>query len=185
MTADTKTIIKSYFQTLKREEWRIIPGHEPYEASNLGRIKSPRGNILQPVVWGNRGHIAVRTGGGRGARRYYVHHLILKAFVGPKPDGKIGCHRDDCKTYNVPENLYWGTYKENTADAIRNGKFAGLPKQPSGEDNQNAKYSNEFVAQLRAEYTGKRGDMKKIVEKYNLPFTTAWHILKGDSRRNG
>lgn len=33
----------------------------------------------------------------------------------------FACHRDDNKDNNCLTNIYWGTPKENTADAIRNG----------------------------------------------------------------
>lgn len=176
MTAESKTQIKSYFETLKKEEWRVIPGHEPYEASNLGRIKSPRGNVLQPVKWGNRGHVAVRTGGGRGARRYYVHHLVLKAWKGPKPEGAIGCHKDDCKTLNTPENLYWGTYKSNTEDAIRNGKFTYCDPMHT------TKYSPETVTNILNEYTGKRGEQTLLSNKYGMSVSNIHLIVHGKSR---
>lgn len=33
----------------------------------------------------------------------------------------IGLHRDDDKSNNTVENLYWGTYSDNAHDAVRNG----------------------------------------------------------------
>ena len=51
-----------------------------------------------------------------------VARAVLAAFSGSRPSTKhMCCHRDDDITNNVPENLYWGTQKENVADAYRNG----------------------------------------------------------------
>lgn len=37
-----------------------------------------------------------------------VAELVLETFVGPKPEGKKACHKDNDKTNNRVENLYWG-----------------------------------------------------------------------------
>lgn len=34
----------------------------------------------------------------------------------------MACHRDDNKDNNTPQNLYWGTAKDNGSDSHRNGK---------------------------------------------------------------
>lgn len=60
--------------------------------------------------------------GRKSTRRYaFVHHLVLEAFVGPRPKGKEACHWDDIASNNKLSNLRWGTKKENTEDLIRNG----------------------------------------------------------------
>lgn len=59
----------------------------------------------------------------------YVHHLVLEAFVGLRPQGTEACHWDGDATNNRLENLRWGTSSDNTADAIRLGQF--WPKQRS------------------------------------------------------
>lgn len=53
-------------------------------------------------------------------------HLVLETFSGPKPsrDSKAR-HLDDIKTNNQLSNLAWGTSKENSDDAIRNGRPMG------------------------------------------------------------
>ena|SRR6476660_7493925 len=51
-----------------------------------------------------------------------VHALMLEAFAGPCPPGQEGRHLNDVKTDNRwPENLAWGTRKENLADRLLNG----------------------------------------------------------------
>ena len=50
--------------------------------------------------------------------------LILETFKGPKPSPEYECcHRDDDRSNNHIDNLYWGTHAENMKDASRNGKM--------------------------------------------------------------
>lgn len=85
-------------------------------------IKTPTlalhsGKVLKPIVHKKTGHLSVDLG----RKRRRIHILVLEAFVGPRPEGMLGLHRDDDKSNNAVENLYWGTYSDNAADAVRNG----------------------------------------------------------------
>ena len=51
-----------------------------------------------------------------------VHQLILETFVGPRPLGMQALHKDDNRSNNHLDNLYWGTHLQNIQDAIRSGK---------------------------------------------------------------
>ena len=54
-----------------------------------------------------------RDGGGRQSPRK-VHQLVCEAFHGPKPfPDAVVIHRDEDAHNNRPENLLWGTQKEN------------------------------------------------------------------------
>lgn len=47
-------------------------------------------------------------------KTYRVHQLVCEAFHGPKPfDGAVVMHKDECASNNCPDNLQWGTQKEN------------------------------------------------------------------------
>lgn len=55
--------------------------------------------------------------------------IVLELFVGPKPTPEHeGCHKDDDRSNNHADNLYWGTHKQNMEDASRNGKVK-CPRQ--------------------------------------------------------
>ena len=72
-------------------------------------------------------YMAARSGGVAGLkeRRYIVGsmkskrtlkvaQMVCEAFHGPMPEGKpYVLHRDEDARNNRPDNLYWGTQKEN------------------------------------------------------------------------
>ena len=47
-------------------------------------------------------------------KNYKIHRLVCEAFHGPSPfDGAVVIHEDEDALNNRPENLRWGTQKEN------------------------------------------------------------------------
>lgn len=127
------------------EAWRKIPEFPNYEASNKGRIKSldhvtiymrgdrparmtKKGKVLTPTV-SQRGasgrglHLRVSITGADGKQRLRsVHSLVMAAWRGPRPPGSVIRHLDDDYRNNNLRNLRYGTHRENTMDAVRNGK---------------------------------------------------------------
>jgi hypothetical protein len=51
----------------------------------------------------------------------YLHHLVLEAFVGPRPPGMQCRHINGDSLDNRLENLAWGTASEDNYDRVRNG----------------------------------------------------------------
>lgn len=114
--------------------------HGPHMDGLLRRIKgSPSNNgylNFDAVVDGRR-------------RTLYIHRIVCATFNGPPPDSRHdnACHRNDIKTDNRASNLYWGTKKQNTADAISNGRV--VPGQIRGEDSGRAVVTEEQVREIR------------------------------------
>ncbi len=52
---------------------------------------------------------------------FYIHTLVLEAFVGPRPEGYVACHCDGNQANNTPENLRWDTVKNNIHDKFAHG----------------------------------------------------------------
>jgi len=46
-------------------------------------------------------------------KTYKVHRLVCEAFNGPPFEGAVCMHLDSDYKNNKPENLAWGTQKEN------------------------------------------------------------------------
>lgn len=115
------------------ERWLPIPGHDGYEASDhgrvrsvdrvirdsLGRVRRLRGYVLSPVLAGSRDPRWTVTLNGQ--RRRWVHRLVLSAFVGECPPGQEGCHDNGDPFDNRLGNLYWGTHSQNMLDKQRHG----------------------------------------------------------------
>ena len=125
---DTTTLEVEVCEKCITEEWRPVVGYEgAYEVSSIGRVRSldrrvPRGSgttrvrarILKQTPLG--GYPSVRLmRAGRGHRER-AHTIVLKAFVGPRPDGMYGCHNDGCPTNNKVCNLRWDTPRANCID---------------------------------------------------------------------
>ena len=69
-------------------------------------------------------------------RNYKIHRLICEAFHGPAPKGKpIVLHLNEDALDNRPENLRWGTQKEN----LNMPKFIEYCRGRTGEDSPRVK----------------------------------------------
>lgn len=125
--------------------WRSVVGYEGlYEVSDQGEVRSldrwarcgkggkgrrwVPGQIMTYVHTLNGGHKLIRLSDGRRSRPFLVHHLVLEAFVGPRPEGKEGLHWDDIPANNSLTNLRWGTRSENKYDSVRNGGHNQIKK---------------------------------------------------------
>jgi hypothetical protein len=105
------------------EEWRDIAGSDGYQVSNHGQVRSltrtimggpenkskikRRGRILQPQPT-DRGLLRVHLGS---MVKRTVAHLVLEAFVGPKPPKLEARYIDGRKDNVCVSNLYWGKRK--------------------------------------------------------------------------
>ena len=136
---------------LAGEQWRDVLGMEGvYAVSSLGRVKYRGRTLVRPINTSDRrwpttrvpkirkqhvgrgGYLSVgiRRPGFRSST-VHVHVLICEAFHGPRPDGMMALHENDERHDNREENLYWGTPKQNAADAARNGRLRRGPDHPN------------------------------------------------------
>ena len=123
-------------QLKENEIWKPIPSEPGVMASSLGRVLLPPGYAPLPnggyrayLPEPRLGQIAKaskdakheyrlvmlkrQNGANRQAPRK-VHQLICEAFHGPRPfDSAVVIHVDENALNNRPENLKWGTQKEN------------------------------------------------------------------------
>ena len=115
------------------EEWRQVPSVPEISASSWGRVliapsqaKMPHGGFrwYRPEpTWGYEEKTATgRPGIGkrkilrvnRMKRTFKIARLVCEAFHGPPPFPRaVTIHLDEDPTNNRPDNLKWGTQKEN------------------------------------------------------------------------
>ena len=123
-----------------------MPSAPDVLASSLGRVQvAPHS---KPMPWGGQ-----RTYGGaptfgawiekdrrfawhlRG-KNYKIARLVCEAFHGPPPDPRSVCmHLDENSRNNRPENLAWGTQKEN----LNAPGFLDYCRGRTGENNPRVK----------------------------------------------
>jgi hypothetical protein len=145
-------------------------------------VKYVGGKILKPRIKSSNGlypayRVSISQNGC--AKDYYIHRLVLLAFVGECPIGMECCHNDGNSLNNKVENLRWYTPKNNQADSIRHGTKSGIPICPSkGEKHYNSKLTEELIYELR-ELIVYRGMYKKLSEKYDVSPSTIRQAVKG------
>lgn len=129
------------------EVWKPIPNYEGmYEVSNYGRLRScdreikyknKRGTEITrfsktrelPSRMHRNGYLYAHLWKRNKETQFAVHTLVLEAFIGPRPDGYVCCHKDDVKTNNYIGNLQWGTYSDNAYDKVANGRDQNANKK--------------------------------------------------------
>lgn len=131
------------------ELWRDVPGYRgKYVVSSLGRVRG-RTNIhgrplLKPAK-NAQGYLVLclrKNGKGKTA---FVHRLVARAFLGPRPIYKQVHHIDGVKGNNRVGNLKYVTARENTREAMR----MGLWTPSSGESHPGRKLNLEQVGAIR------------------------------------
>lgn len=136
---------------MSSEVWVDVLGYEGlYEVSDRGRVRSlpatreytartrwddvmtcvrrTPGKVLAGYTLPNGYRVHTLTSIEGVKTLCYVHVLVLRAFVGPCPEGLEGLHWDDVKLNNHLSNLRWGTRRENLLDRYRNQKKAKAKK---------------------------------------------------------
>ncbi|WP_418888451.1 NUMOD4 motif-containing HNH endonuclease [Mycolicibacterium neoaurum] len=115
-------------------KWLPVVGWEgSYEVSDDGDVRS----IDREVTDGNRtrtfrgrqlraastprGHRYVTLSREGRTKTRLVHHLVLEAFVGPRPPGHEACHGNGLPEDNRRRNLRWDTRSSNVRDSVRHG----------------------------------------------------------------
>ena len=119
------------------EVWRIVPSVPAFMVSSEGRIMvrpyvspMPNGGTRQyggNPHWGVWDKIEGRFVTVLKKRTYRVARLVCEAFHGPAPQDMPVCmHLDENAANNSPDNLAWGTQKENlNAPAFREYQRSG------------------------------------------------------------
>lgn len=114
---------------MTKETWLPIDGLPDYEVSDQGRVRSwkqyrgqPGPRFLTSRTSPTDDHLAYKFSTPVGAVIRTGHALVLRAFVGPRPEWAEHIrHLDGDPTNNVLSNLRYGTPSENQLDSVRHG----------------------------------------------------------------
>lgn len=165
--------------------YRQVPGYPAYRVGDDGsvwscwtrnsfggkRVIGDTWRLMKPKVH-KSGHLLVSISPGR--RQRFVHHLVLEAFVGPRPNGMEGCHFPDRDPANNRlSNLRWDTKKSNYADSVLHGT------QGSGDQSSRAILTGDEVRAIRAEYAAGGTSHSKLAKKYHVSEGNIGFILNG------
>lgn len=175
-------------------EYRDVVGYEGYRVGSDGSVlscwerrwfkgegKTGSGSILTdrwhpltPVVEKAYGYCIVTLRKGKKRYNRKVHILVLEAFKGPKPEGKLSAHENGVRTDNRVDNLNWKTPKENMEDRDRHGTTI------RGQRSPNTHLTEEDV--LNMHHLKKLGMAHRDIGSiFNAAKSTVTNILLGRS----
>ncbi len=148
----------AHFDPTMPEAWYPVPSLSGYEISSRFRVRSwrvkgskhRRADSPKPLAVGRMKAGYLYFNARLDGRRLivYVHHVVAELAHGPRPQGLDVLHEDDVKSNNDPANLYYGTERQNSDDAFRNGG------RLRGSGCSQAKLSEADIAEMRRLYTG-------------------------------
>ena len=165
------------------EEWRPVVGHEGrYEVSNLGRVKSfwnqggrGKSRRLEPkILVQSRGHCGYPVVWLKG-KTLLVHRIVAAAFLGPCPPGLQVRHLNGIPSDVRPENLEYGTSKQNSDDRERHGRT------PRGECHSRIRITDDQVKELRHLWSN-GWSQSRLAKKFDMTPAGAYAIAIGKTR---
>lgn len=109
-------------------------------------------------------------------KKFAVHRLVMRTFVGPLPLGYQINHINANKSDNRLVNLEYCTPKENTEHAFANN----LRKPRSGEQHHTAKLSDIQIQEVRA--LQGTAPQSAIAKRYGISQTSVSQIWRGKTR---
>lgn len=174
------------------EQWKRISWASDYEVSNLGNVRSwkvspsnkKNKEVLEPkmlsIKIGSSGYPCVAIWSNDAIKKMpNVHVLVAEAFLGPRPEGMVVCHKNDDKSDARLENLEYGTHSKNKQQAIKNGAA------PFGEKHPQSKLTNDEVRQIKEMLSVGNLTHKQIGDIFGVSRFTIGSIRYGKLRKHG
>jgi hypothetical protein len=111
-----------------------------------------------------------------------VHHLVLDAFIGPRPSGYQANHKNGDTSNNRLSNLEWVTAKQNVNHAFTIlGRKYPNPPHYSGEKHPMHKLTWDKVEQIRKLYSVDGWKIVNLSKYFHVSESTISHIVKGET----
>lgn len=172
------------------ERWKDVLRFEGfYRVSDKGRIKSvtrsvfgkngSRRKVVGRIKRPNKmkdGRLMVQLWKNNESEAFYVHRLVLEAFIGPCPEGMECCHFPDPDQTNCHlNNLRWDTSKANKKDSRILGRW------PIGEKKPKAKIKDSDVPNILRRLANGEGNTQ-IATDYGVSQSIISDIRRGKTR---
>ncbi|MCP4535809.1 MAG: hypothetical protein GY832_01520 [Chloroflexi bacterium] len=154
--------------------YKPIPGFDGYRVGDDGSVWSHKRSKCRLLKLGaSRGylHVGLCIDGEGHTRK--VHHLVLTAFVGPRPAGKEACHGNGCRTDNRLVNLRWDSPAANRAD-----RHGADYKVARGEPHVGAKPTEANIREIRRRYAAGGITYKMLAKEYQVCPGTIGMIIR-------
>ncbi|MFZ1361336.1 MAG: HNH endonuclease signature motif containing protein [Candidatus Nanopelagicales bacterium] len=120
-----------------------------------------------------------RAGYGRvwdGKRVAAAHRAAFETWNDPIQTGLLVCHRCDNPPCMNPEHLFLGTDQQNLDDAVAKKRIANGERRPHT-------LTDSDVAEIRAAYTGERGQQAILAREYGTVPSNISVIVRRLSRK--
>ena len=154
--------------------WKKFPKDERYEVSEKGEVRMVGKSQLRKPTTTPAGYqvlVVAVPGEGKRRRGWYVHRMVLEAFVGPCPEGMEASHLNGVRWDNRLSNLAWETAKQNHARKVAH------KTDFSGERNPAARLKPESIAEIRGSLKTER----ELAEMYGVSRATIGRVRRGES----
>lgn len=170
-------------------KWETITGFDNYMVSDSGLVKSiyrkvittagwygtaphhktVRERILSPNLTKN-GYLFVCLRNNNKHHSKKIHHLVMEAFVGPRPEGLVVLHKDNDRLNNSLINLEYGTMAKNTQDYFKSiGKRNGFVHIGDIQSIIGRITQGEKIVDIAREYNVTRNDIAVLNKIILIP----------------
>lgn len=104
-------------------------------------------------------------GNGRGRNTLLAHRVSWELHYGPIPEGMLVLHHCDVAPCVRPDHLFLGTFKDNTQDMLKKGRFTPC------------KLTEQEVLEIRRRYPAGGVTYKELAQQYNVSHQLISFIL--------
>lgn len=171
------------------EVWKDIKNYEgKYQVSNFGRVKSLARIVeSRKGIFGNKKEIFLKANKNEkgylrvklcivndevsSEKNFYVHSLVLNAFLENPLNKPQVNHKNGIKDDNRVDNLEWVTGSENVIHSLENK----LKVPQKGSEHGMSKLTEKEVLEIRT--IGRTKTLKEVAKIYNVDMSLISLIL--------
>ena len=171
------------------EIWKPVVGWEGvYDVSDHGRVRrchglyAPNGARLLKPDLGPAGYYKVMLSKrGTKSRWFYVHRLVVEAFIAIIPSGLTVNHLDSVRSNNRVGNLEIATWERQQEHCASMGR----QRRAQGSQSAGAKLNEAIVAEIRTRFRrySKADGACAIAKEFGLHESTVHNLLSRKSWR--